>query len=260
MADQSKRLENRVAIVTGGGRGIGKAIALAYAAEGARVALVARSSAEIEGTAHEVEAQGCEAIAVPADVSQPEQVSQMVKRVAQKWGTVDILVNAAGLRAVYPTEELPFERWQEVLQVNLTGSLLCSQNVFSYMQNQAYGKIIMIGSMQAHSGAPQRAAYVASKTGLLGLTRALGVEWARHKINVNMLSPGYIDTDIIRKQVAIGQLDMGAIIHRTPLGRLGKMEDLTGPAIFLASHEFDFMCGQALVIDGGWLAYGFLQS
>jgi NAD(P)-dependent dehydrogenase (short-subunit alcohol dehydrogenase family) len=127
------------------------------------------------------------------------------------------------------------------------------------MKDAEYGKIIMMGSMQAHSGAPFRIAYIASKTGLVGLTRGLGVEWAKYGINVNILSPGYFETDIILHQIKIGQLDLEAIKQRTPMERIGKMEDLTGPAIFLASSESDFMCGQALIIDGGWMAYGFLQ-
>ena len=255
---EQDRLTGRTALVTGGGRGIGKAVALAYARAGADVALIARTAAEIEQTAHEIETMGRRALALPTDVRSPEQVQQAVSAMQSAWGGVTILFNAAGLRAVAPSEELPLDQWQAVLEVNLTGSFLCSQAVFPAMQAAGYGKIIMVGSMQAHAGAPYRAAYIASKTGLLGLTRALGVEWASLGINVNMLSPGYFDTDIIRHQIQIGQLDLPAIQRRTPAGRIGKMEDLTGPALFLASSESDFMCAQSLVIDGGWLAYGFL--
>lgn len=254
-----QRLAGRVAIVTGGGRGIGKAVALAYAGEGADVAVVARSSAEIKDAVSDLEGLGRRALAVQADVSEPADVERMVEAVLEEFGKVDILFNAAGVRAVAPSEDLPFKEWQQVLNVNLTGSFLCSQSVFEPMKEAGQGKIIMVGSMQAHSGAPFRAAYIASKTGLVGLTRGLGVEWARYGINVNILSPGYFETDIIMHQIQIGQLDLEAIKRRTPMERIGKMEDLTGPAIFLASSESDFMCGQALVIDGGWLAYGFLQ-
>jgi NAD(P)-dependent dehydrogenase (short-subunit alcohol dehydrogenase family) len=254
-----QRLSGRVAIVTGGGRGIGKAVALAYAQEGADIALVARSSDEIRQATSEIEALGRQALAVQADVSNPEDVKRMVAAVLEKFDKVDILFNAAGVRAVAPSEELPFEDWQKVLAVNLGGSFLCSQAVFGPMKEAGYGKIIMVGSMQAHSGAPFRIAYIASKTGLVGLTRGLGVEWAKHGINVNILSPGYFETDIILHQIKIGQLNLDAIKRRTPMERIGKMEDLTGPAVFLASSESDFMCGQALIIDGGWMAYGFLQ-
>jgi len=253
------RLENRAAIVTGGGRGIGKAIALAYAREGAAVAVVARSEVETAQTVAEIEALGGRALAVLADVCAPEDVDHMVQTVLATFGKIDILFNAAGQRAVAPSEELSFEDWQRVVDVNLTGSFVCSQRVLAPMKAAGYGKIIMMGSMQAHSGAPFRAAYVASKTGLVGLTRALGVEWAKHGINVNILSPGYFETDIIKHQISIGQLNLEAIQQRTPMGRIGKMEDLTGPAIFLASRESDFMCAQSLIIDGGWMAYGFLQ-
>ncbi len=256
---KSQRLAGRAAIITGGGRGIGKAVALAYAREGADVAVVARSGDEIRQTAAEIEALGKRALAVPADVSSPEAVSRMVSTALEAFGRINILFNAAGARAVAPSAELAYHDWQRVVETNLTGSFLCSQGVFEPMQKAGGGKIIMVGSMQAHSGEPLRAAYISSKTGLLGLTRGLGVEWARHKINVNMLSPGYFETDIILHQIEVGQLNREAIERRTPMGRLGRMEDLTGPAVFLASPESDFMCGQALIIDGGWLAYGFLQ-
>jgi NAD(P)-dependent dehydrogenase (short-subunit alcohol dehydrogenase family) len=255
----SPRLLDRVAIVTGGGRGIGKAVALGYAREGSDIAVVARTSEEISQTASEIEDLGRSGLAIQADVRDPDDVNRMVEGVLQTFGKVDILFNAAGLRAVAPSEDLPYEDWIEVIDVNLTGSFLCSQSVASPMKRAGYGKIIMVGSMQAHSGAPFRAAYIASKTGLVGLTRGLGVEWAKHGINVNILSPGYFETDIILRQIKIGQLDLEAIQRRTPMGRIGKMEDLTGPAVFLASSESDFMCGQALIIDGGWMAYGFLH-
>ena len=251
------RLLDRVAIVTGGGRGIGKAVALAYAREGADVALVARSREEINTAAAEVEALGRRALALQADVSDEKAVRSMVQTVLESFGRVDILFNAAGVRAVAPSEKLAAETWQQVVDVNLSGSFYCSQAVMEPMKKAGRGKIIMVGSMQAHSGAPFRAAYIASKSGLVGLTRGLGVEWARYGINVNILSPGYFETDIILRQIEIGELDLAAIERRTPMARLGKMEDLTGPAVFLASDESDFMCGQALVIDGGWLAYGF---
>jgi len=257
--ESMQRLRDRVAVVTGGGRGIGKAVALAYAREGADVVVVARSHAEIAEAAREIEAMGRRAVAVAADVCRPEQVQTIVATTLERLGRVDILFNAAGSRAVAPSEELSFADWQRVIDTNLTGSFLVSQAVARPMMQAGYGKIIMVGSMQAHSGAPFRAAYISSKTGLLGLTRGLGVEWARHGINVNMLSPGYFETDIIKHQIKIGQLNLEAIEKRTPMGRIGKMEDLTGPAVFLASHESDFMCGQALIIDGGWMAYGFLQ-
>ena len=253
------RLANRVAIVTGGGRGLGKAIALAYAEEGADLVLVGRGMEELDQAAQEIRALGRKALAATADVTQVDQVENMVQEALEAFGKIDILMNAAGQRAVFPSAELTFEDWQRVLNVNLTGSFVCSQVVGKQMIERGYGKIIMMGSMQAHSGAPERAAYIASKTGLVGLTRALGVEWAKRGVNVNILSPGYFRTDVIEYQIEIGQLNLEAIEKRTPAGRIGAMKDLTGPAIFLASSESDFMCAQSLIIDGGWMAYGFLQ-
>jgi 2-dehydro-3-deoxy-D-gluconate 5-dehydrogenase len=260
MMETNRRLEGRVAIITGGGRGIGRAVAVAYAREGARVALFARSPEEINSVAEEVRALGQDSIALTGSVSVEADVDRAVQAVLERWGKVDILFNAAGLRAIIPSGELTIAKWQEVVDTNLTGSFLFSQRVFPAMKAAGYGKIIMVGSIMSHAGAPSRAAYVATKTGLVGLTQALGVEWAGHGINVNILSPGYFATDIVLHQVAIGQLDLSAIERRTPIGRIGQMQDLIGPAVFLASSESDFMCGQALIIDGGWLAFGFMQQ
>lgn len=254
------RLAGRVAIVTGAGRGLGKAIALAYAEEGADIVAVARGRAEIDQVAAEVRAFGRRVLPVACDVSSPENVEQMVQEAMREFGKIDVLLNAAGQRAVFPTAELKFEDWQRVINVNLTGSFLCSQHVGREMIKRGYGKIILMGSMQAHSGAPQRCAYIASKTGLVGLARAMGVEWARYGINVNVLSPGYFRTEIIERQFRIGELNQAAIEKRTPANRLGEMTDLTGAAVFLASADSDFMCAQSLIIDGGYLAYGFLTQ
>jgi NAD(P)-dependent dehydrogenase (short-subunit alcohol dehydrogenase family) len=255
----TQRLLDRVAIVTGGGRGIGKAVALAYAQEGADVVVVARTGEEIAQAAREINALGRGGLAIEGDVRNPGDVSRLVEETLGAFGKIDILFNAAGVRAVAPSEELPVEEWRQVVDVNLTGSFLCSRQVAVPMKEAGYGKIIMVGSMQAHSGAPFRAAYIATKTGLVGLARGLGVEWAKYGINVNILSPGYFETDIILHQIEIGQLNLEAIKRRTPMNRIGSMQDLTGPAVFLASGESDFMCAQALIIDGGYLAYGFLQ-
>ena len=252
------RLAGRVALITGGGRGLGKAIALAYAQEGADLVVVARGQEELDQAVAEIGSCGRRGLGITADVTKPEDVEEMVRRAMGEFGRIDILLNAAGQRAVFPSTELSFANWQRLINVNLTGSFLCSQAVGRRMIEQRYGKIILMGSMQAHSGAPERVAYIASKTGLVGLTRGLGVEWARYGINVNMLSPGYFRTKAIERQFAIGELDLAAIERRTPARRIGEMKDLLGPALFLASSESDFMCGQTLIIDGGWLAYGFL--
>lgn len=252
------RLADRVALITGGGKGIGQIIALAYAEAGADVAVVGREKEPLEQTVTEIESLGQRGLAVPTDVTRPDQVKHSVQIALDEFGKIDILLNAAGQRAVFPSVELTHEDWTRVMDVNLTASFLCSQAVAPSMIEQGYGKIIMMGSMQAHSGAPERATYCASKTALVGLTRSLGVEWAKYGINVNILSPGYFRTKPIERQIAIGELNLEAIERRTPANRIGEMKDLTGPAIFLASSESDFMCGQALIIDGGWMAYGFL--
>lgn len=252
------RLEGRVAIVTGAGRGIGHGIALGYAREGADLVLVSRTAAELATVAAEVRALGAEALVVTADVREPDQVQAAVDAAVQAFGRVDILVNSAGIPMVSPTQDLSYERWRQVIDINLTGTFLFCQAAGRVMIAQERGAIINIGSIHSFQGIPQRASYAASKGGVLQFTRSLAVEWAPLGVRVNMIAPGWIRTPLQDELVAAGKLDRTPIIARTPARRIGEVADLVGPAVFLASDEAAFVVGEMMVVDGGWGVYGYL--
>jgi gluconate 5-dehydrogenase/2-deoxy-D-gluconate 3-dehydrogenase len=253
----SMRLQDRVAIVTGAGRGIGRGIALGYAREGATVVLVSRTEDELREVADAIVALGRPALVAVADVREPAQVQAAVDAAVARFGTVDILVNAAGIPMVSPSTELAFEDWRRAIDINLTGTFLFCQAAGRVMVAKQRGAIINIGSIHSFQGIPMRAAYAASKGGVLQLTRSLSVEWAPHGVRVNCISPGWIRTPLQDQLVAAGKLDRAPIIARTPVRRVGEVEDIVGPAIFLASDEAAFIVGEQMVVDGGWGIYGY---
>ena len=252
------RLAGRVAMVTGAGRGIGRGIALGYAHEGADLVLLSRTEAELAQVAMEARAAGVEALVATADVRDDAAVRAAVDAAVMQFGRVDVLVNAAGIPMVSPTTELPLESWQRAIDINLTGTFLCCQAVGRVMIAQERGAIINIGSIHSFQGIPMRAAYAASKGGVLQFTRSLAVEWAPLGVRVNMIAPGWIRTPLQDDLVAQGKLDRTPIIARTPARRIGEVSDLVGPAVFLASDESAFVIGEMLVVDGGWGVYGFV--
>jgi NAD(P)-dependent dehydrogenase (short-subunit alcohol dehydrogenase family) len=251
------RLAGRVAIVTGAGRGIGRGIALGYAREGADLVLVSRTATDLEEVAAGVRGHGREALIAPADVREPDAVQAVIDAALAQYGRIDILVNAAGIPMVSPTAELAIADWQRALEINLTGTFLFAQAAGRAMIIQGRGSIINIGSIHSFQGIPMRAAYAASKGGVLQFTRSLAVEWAPLGVRVNCISPGWIRTPLQDELVAAGKLDRAPIIARTPARRIGEVEDIVGPAIFLASDEATFMIGEQMVVDGGWGVYGY---
>ncbi len=252
------RLSGRVALITGAGRGIGRAIALGYAREGADLILTSRSAGELEQAAEAVRAAGVEALVAPADVTDVAQVRALAQAAIQRFGRVDVLVNAAGIPMVAPTVDLALEDWQRAFDINMTGTFLCCQAIGRLMLAQGRGAIINIASLTSFVGFPQRAAYAATKGAVVQFTKALAVEWAPQGVRVNAIAPGWIRTALQDRLVAEGKLDRGPIIARTPARRLGEPDDIVGPAIFLASDEAAFVVGETLVVDGGWLAYGYV--
>jgi NAD(P)-dependent dehydrogenase (short-subunit alcohol dehydrogenase family) len=255
------RLKDRVSLVTGASRGIGRSIALALAGEGAAVALNCSASVEAaEEVAREIRGLGKSAMVIRADVASKAEVDAMVKRVVEEFGKIDILVNNAGMSVVGASEELEESRWRRGIDVMLTGVFFCSQAAGREMIRQGGGKIINIASVNGIVAFPERVCYSCAKAGVMQLTKVLGCEWARYNINVNAVAPGYTRTYLVEELAEKGTLDTEELATRTPLGRLAGPDEIAAAVIFLASEESKYMEGQTIVIDGGWTAYGYLES
>ncbi len=255
------RLKDKVALVTGASRGIGRGIALALAGEGADVALNCSSSVDEAGkTAGEIEKLGRRAVVIRADVADKVAVERMVREVITQFGKIDILVNNAGMATVGHSEDLAEDIWRRGIDVMLTGVFFCSQAAGKEMIKQKSGKIINIASVNGIEAFPERACYCSAKAGVMALTKVLGCEWARFNINVNAVAPGYVETDLVRNLASQGTLDVNELAGRTPNGKLASSDDIANTVVFLASEDSKHIVGQTIVVDGGWTAYGYLES
>ena len=241
----------KVAIVTGAARGIGRAIAVRFAQEGARVAVVDLREAEGRETAHLIEAEGGQALFIKTDVSDSSQVQAMVETVLAHWGTIDILVNDAGICPFAGFLEMPEALWEQVLDTNLKGYFLVSQAVSRIMVERGiHGRIIAISSISAEFGGSQQAHYCASKAGINLLVKSMAISLGPHGITVNAVLPGTIETDINRDALA-DPATREYWSKRAPLGRLGQPDDIAGPALFFATDDAAWCTGAMLVVDGG---------
>jgi len=248
------RLDNRVALVTGGSKGLGKAMALALAGAGADVAISSRHLDEAEAAAQEIaEATGRRVIPIRADVTSADDVNAMVDQVVRELGRIDILVNNAGINRRGPILELDVETWHQIIETNLTGPWLCAKAVGPHMIAQRWGRVINVSSILGLVGLEERTPYASSKGGLIQMTRTLALEWAPYGITVNALCPGPIMTAI--NEVFKQNLEAyEAFRRRIPLGRWGDPEDIQGAVLFMASEASRFMTGAVIVVDGGWTA------
>jgi NAD(P)-dependent dehydrogenase (short-subunit alcohol dehydrogenase family) len=253
------RLDGRVALITGGGQGIGRGFAHALGEAGASVAVVDAVTVRAETVAHELAAKGIRSLAVTAEVTDAEQVRDAVRIVVRVLGSLTIGVNNAGIAGWVDAETMSESEWDRMLAVNLKGVFLCAQAEFAVMKPAGYGKIVNTASMSAHIvNTPQnQSAYNASKAGVLHLTRSLAAEWAPFGVRVNSISPGYTRTELVTKFLVEpeGQAKLPLWLERTPLGRLAEVTDLQGAVVYLASAASDFMTGNDLVIDGGYCVW-----
>ncbi|MFC1918075.1 SDR family NAD(P)-dependent oxidoreductase [Chloroflexota bacterium] len=258
-------LSGKVAIVTGGGRGIGKAITLTLAEAGADVVVTGRTPETLEGVAEEVARLGRKCLAIPADVSISEQVDAVVAQAVAEMGKIDILVNNAGVHLHKAIVPLPDARawqdetrmsdaeWQKLININLSGAFHCIRAVGPHMIKQNYGKIIVISSVLAFRGGRYNVIYGASKAGLVGLIKSLAQEWARYKINVNAIAPGLTPTELVQKEIEKEDV-LQKHLRFIPLRRLADPREIGLAAVYLASPAADYMTGQVLVLDGGSIA------
>jgi NAD(P)-dependent dehydrogenase (short-subunit alcohol dehydrogenase family) len=258
MTAQLLSLEGKVAVVTGGTSGIGRAISLGLADAGADVVATARRQQEVDETAAEVEARGRKTVRQTSDVSNRASLEALFAAVLKGLGKVDILVNCAGRIKRAPPVSFPEEEWTSILDTNLTGTLRACQIFGKHMLDRGYGRIINIASLNSFVALSEVAAYAASKAGVSSLTRSLAVEWSKRGVTVNAIAPGVFRTDLnadLLDNSPRGQ----ELLMRTPMGRFGRTEELIGAAVYLASDGASFVTGQTLVVDGGFLASGVNQ-
>jgi 2-deoxy-D-gluconate 3-dehydrogenase len=247
-------LSGKTALVTGGNGGIGLGMARGLAGAGAKIVLIGRNSEKGENAKQALAAEGAEAHFISADITKENFCHEAVKEAAERFGSIHILINNAGIAIRKPPQDYSFEEWHQVLDSNLTSAFLMARAVYPHMRDAGGGKIINIASILALFGAPFSVAYSASKGGLVQFTKALATAWAPNNIQVNAILPGWIDTELTvsaRAQVD-GLNDL--VMARTPAKRWGRTEDFAGAAVFLASAASNFVTGASLQVDGGYSA------
>jgi gluconate 5-dehydrogenase len=247
-------LSSKVALVTGSSKGIGRGLALGLAARGADLVITSRNQTDCERTAEAVRALGRRALAKCSDVTDLRSIEELARAAEAEFGRVDILVNNAGSAFMKAAEELTEEDWDRIIDVDLKGVFLCSIAFGKGMIARKSGKIINVASILGLVGDKHLLPYCVAKGGVVQMTRALAVEWAKYNIQVNALCPGYVMTAMNEKTLATNQQVYDHIIGQTPMRRLGEVEELVGAAVLLASEASSYMTGQTLVIDGGWTA------
>lgn len=249
-------LKGKTAAVTGAGRGIGKALAIGLAEAGAEVAVLSRTQSELEATAAAIEEAGQNAYVHTTDLTSQAEVENAVEGIIKETGKIDILVNNAGMNIRTPALEVTDEEWNQIVETNLHSAFRMSQTAAKQMKKQGCGKIINISSVAGHVVLRTGVVYAATKAGLIQMTKTLALEWAAYGIQVNAIGPWYFKTPLTEKLLADDDY-LQDILRQTPMKRVGELQDLVGPAVFLASEASSYVTGQTLFVDGGMTIYGF---
>ncbi len=248
------RLEGRVALITGGSKGLGKEMALGLAQAGATTVICSRHLDECEAVAaHIADLTGQTSVGLAADVTDEGDVDRLFKAVADRFGRLDALVNSAGINDRHPVESFPPEAFRQIMEVNLTGTWLCCRAAGSAMRKQGSGSVINISSVLGHVGLEERTAYCSSKAAVVGMTRALALEWAPAGVRCNALCPGPFLTEINKPLLKTPE-KVASLLANTAFNRWGELEEIRGAAVFLASDASTFMTGSSVIVDGGWSA------
>jgi NAD(P)-dependent dehydrogenase (short-subunit alcohol dehydrogenase family) len=258
MSFSGLELNGKTAVVIGGTSGIGRAIAHGLADAGANVVASSRRLEEVEKTAAEIEEKGRKTLRITSDVSDKSTLQNLLDECVKEFGRVDILVNSAGVTKRTPTLDLPEDEWNWIMETNLTGTLRACQVFGKHMVENGYGRIINIASLSTFVALYEVAAYAASKAAVASLTKSLAIEWSQHGVNVNAIAPGVFKT-ALNTQLLESTERGKEFLTRTPMKRFGKVEELAGAAVFLASDAASFVNGEVLVVDGGFLASGVNQ-
>jgi 3-oxoacyl-[acyl-carrier protein] reductase len=257
--NQPGRFAGKTAVITGSSSGIGLAVARHFGAAGADVVVNSRSADRASEAARQIEKEtGAKAVAVAADLRTAAGAEQLIDGAVAACGGIDILVNNAGISMIAPSEKLDPADWERAIATNLSGPFYASHAAHPALKARGGGVIVNIGSVAAHEGLPQRAAYCAAKHGLTGLTKVLAIDWAPDNIRVMQVDPAFIKTPLDAEDQVTGGYDDASIERRTPMSRFGGLDEVAAVTLLAAGPESSYMTGSCLAVDGGWMAYGYL--